>query len=421
MELQTKKNSYIGGKIRSDDLCDKIIWLLAALFFATIYIANMNAYGSYILLLITVVALVVSVIKNGWKLRISVAPYHGFVLMFAAYTLFSALWAKTPGEAATVATTMVEILICLSVFYWHYMQTDSTEELLKAIMWGAYIVVLYTFAEYGLDGIMTAVEDEERFAVEFANINSVAMAAAMAVVINVHFWRKKVQRFSILFALPALLLVGASGTRKALVILLLGSVMVYVLGIRSRSGLMRILKLIGFALVAVVAIRLVLALPVFRVVADRMEGMINGFLGTGEADNSTEVRMKFTKIGWQVFLENPILGVGMSNTHHYLAQLAGRDTYTHNNFVEVLAGGGIIGFALYYVKYVYLFVNIMKAKLSNHPHGVVVVTILLLLVVMDWGGVTYYSKHTYFYLMMFFLYVDNMKKRAISNADEKTA
>ena len=404
-----------------DALFDKVIWFLTAVLFASFYIMNKNVYGSYVLMGITGLILLMMFMKGRGRIQIQFGAFHWFVLSFAIYAAMTALWARSSANAIEKATTIIEILICISVLYWHYAQKDSTEDLLKAVMWGAYFVVLYTLLQYGIGGIMEAVENEERFSVEFANINAVSMVSAVAVVINVHFWRRNIQRFSIIFALPALLLVGASGSRKALVLLLVGVVFIYLLDMHSRDAVVQVLKILLFAVIALVLIRLVLELPAFKMTAERLDEMFQGFLGTGKADSSTRKRMAYVEYGWMIFKKYPLFGVGMNNSYFFMGQLTGENTYLHNNFIEVLVCGGIFGFVIYYAKYVYLIVILFRLKVQSHKHSVVTIAVLILMLIMDYGVVSYYSKQTYFYLMLYFLHLRNVKEEIKGHAEQKAA
>lgn len=404
-----------------DALFDKVIWFLTAVLFASFYIMNKNAYGSYVLMGITGLILLMMFMKGRGRIQIQFGAFHWFVLSFAIYAAMTALWARSSANAIEKATTIIEILICISVLYWHYAQKDSTEDLLKAVMWGAYFVVLYTLLQYGIGGIMEAVENEERFDVEFDNINSVALVASTAIVINIYFFKKKIKRLSIVFALPAVLLVGASGSRKAMVLLLLGFLLIFMLDTHSRSALIKILKIMLVVAVAWIAVRLVLSLPVFKVAAERLDQMLEGVFGTGESDSSTRKRMAYVEYGWMIFKQYPLFGIGMNNSYYFLRELSGESTYLHNNFIEVLVCGGVVGFVIYYAKYVYLIFGIFKTKLKSHKHSAAVITVMLMLLIMEYGLVSYYSKHTYFYLMLYFLHLQNVKKGMETYADPKIA
>ena len=50
-------------------------------------------------------------------------------------------------------------------------------------------------------------------------------------------------------------------------------------------------------------------------------------------------------------MDSPILGNGYYSFSQLLLKEYGFATYSHNNFIEIFVGGGIIGFTLYYSLY----------------------------------------------------------------------
>ena len=86
-------------------------------------------------------------------------------------------------------------------------------------------------------------------------------------------------------------------------------------------------------------------------------------------------------------------------------------TYLHNNYVELLCGGGIAGFALYYSMHIYCIKHLFRLRKVNEPLSALMFTWCLLMLVMDYGKVSYYSKVDVFYRMTVFLSVEEMKRR----------
>ena len=82
-----------------------------------------------------------------------------------------------------------------------------------------------------------------------------------------------------------------------------------------------------------------------------MESIVNYLTGTGYIDHSTAVRDQMRRVGLQVFKENPIVGIGFGNTYLYGVE---DYSYFHDNYVEVLSSGGILGFIIYYGMYGYI-------------------------------------------------------------------
>ena len=97
----------------------------------------------------------------------------------------------------------------------------------------------------------------------------------------------------------------------------------------------------------------------YNILGYRLVEMIKGFLGEG-GDNSFDVRANMIKLGWNWFLDKPILGYGLRNFTVLYQEITGWETYSHNNFIEILVGLGLTGFVVYYSIYIYLFVKLFK-------------------------------------------------------------
>ena len=87
------------------------------------------------------------------------------------------------------------------------------------------------------------------------------------------------------------------------------------------------------------------------------------------------------------------------------------DAYLHNNFVEMLCGGGLVGFILYYSIYVYLFVQLFKYRKADREAFSIAIVWLGLMLIMNYGMVTYYSKTQWYYLLIHFINVSNLKRK----------
>ena len=84
--------------------------------------------------------------------------------------------------------------------------------------------------------------------------------------------------------------------------------------------------------------------------------------------------------------------------------------YLHNNFAEVLAGGGLVGFTIYYSIYAYIFVSFIRYRKYSTMETAVCATLLVMALVEDYANVTYYSKETYFYLMLGLLETERLRR-----------
>jgi len=396
MDIFDKMN--INNTRKHIDVIDKIIWLLTVFLFSSFYIYSTNTKGSLILLVITVVAFFLSILHSAGKIEIYFGMFHGCIVAFGLFCFISSIWAINKNDAIEKGVTVFEILLCLTIFYWYYRKQDGIDSLLKSVMWGGYIVIIYTYLVTGLNNVIAVIVMAERLASTFDNVNSIGMVAAISVIISIYYLLYEGFWIYFWFTIPAITLLIASGSRKALVILIFGILSLFI----SKWKMGVIIKVCIIFIITYFTLVELSSLQVFAGIGLRMKGLFAAITGQGIVDHSAWLRQQYIKIGFQIFKNHPILGVGMGNAH-LLNSI--KDTYLHNNYIELLANGGIIGFAMYYSIYILLFEKIFEAKdcLDNKAH--IIITLMLCMLISDYGMVTYYSKSTYFYFLLFFMYI----------------
>ena len=131
------------------------------------------------------------------------------------------------------------------------------------------------------------------------------------------------------------------------------------------------------------------------IIFQRFERMFNFFLGRRigkyDRDHSSEERYELILDGLRLWAERPLFGWG-PNEFRYINNVA-YDTYSHNNYIEILVNFGLLGFVLFYSIHLYIIVRIWKLNLiskSNNLKWLLVIVISLLFV--DMTFVTYYNK-----------------------------
>lgn len=396
--------------ISTEAILRRLIWLLTLSLFITFLIFETYTWGRYVFFgCCVLIALLTSAMHRG-VLRIRLRPYYGFFALFIVYVLFTALWAWDQTAAISKAVTLVQILGCSAMLYIHYDREDSVQDLLSAVKWAGYIVSIYAIFYYGLENL--GLEEGQRLDNEFSNINTIGMAAALACVLQIYELLYKRSRWSVVMMIPAVIMVAATQSRKALVLLIAGVMGVYILKNLSKKGFANKLCKVLFSVAFVcVLLYLVLRLPIFAGVMERMESMIAVWTGEGRADGSALKRDRMTQIGWECFLQHPIGGIGIGSSGILTQQYLGWSTYLHNNYIELLSCGGLIGAILYYASHIYILTNLVKYRKADLERFTVGLVWLLLILIMNYGMVTYYSKEQWLYLMIHFLNVGKMKEK----------
>lgn len=398
-------------------IIDEIIWVLTTFLFSAFLLFDMNVWISYILLGTSVAIFLLYACQNRGIVVFSFDRYHAHVLMFACFCFISSLWARNFSDALTKGTTVIEILICMSMLYMYYQTQPNVRGLIMTLKWASFITTIYTFVFYGWSTVMMVLSQGERLAGDFANINSIAMLSAIGLVIVCYQWLYEGFLLSFLLGLPSIIIVAASGSRKALILALVGIFLIFALRFSSRNILSNIMKFCAIIIGAILLFRIISELPMFSGIMERMDGLFALLTGEGVVDSSAAKRDMFVKIAFEQFLENPIFGVGMDNAKYVIGERTSITVYSHNNFAEILCNGGIVGFIAYYSMHFYYVRYLIKYRESDDSLTKMCIVLAIVMLIIDWGAISYYSKSQYFYFMIFFLHVKNMRNN-FNNMDE---
>lgn len=398
--------------VEKNRIGDKVIDILTIILIASFSVNKLNTYGSYILAGITLLTFVVFAWESDWKVDFKIGKMHFFVASFATFSLVSALWALQGYYAIEKGITIFEILICITIFYMVYsVREEPVYDILKVIMWGGYALTIYAFLMYGTDVILDVLYNSGRLNSQFDNVNNVGLICAITIVIAVFFAVNVRLNISIVMVIPTLLLLSACGSRKALGMAIVGVFLTFILKSINQHNWVSILKLFAVVIGLALGLKVLLSMQVFSGINERMDGLLALFTGKGKIDHSAWVREQYIKLGIQVFKEHPIIGVGMGNVRIINKQLLGDDCYLHNNFAELLADGGVIGFSSFYILYAYPIWRIIRKKIYNGKQAQIILLIIICTLVGDYGSVSYYAKETYFYFIAIYLFLDFVDKR----------
>lgn len=396
---------------------DNFIYVLMILLFCSFTVLTTYSWGRYIMIICIAGIFVLDGMRNRFKYKYKCVTGRFLVtiMLLSMYSFVSAIWAEDASDAMAMGRTLFEILLMMFVVYNnYYRKEDNVNEVLSIIKWSSFIIVIYSILFYGMDNLIKMVAMEERLENAYANVNTIGMLAATACLIQVdEIIREKKFKWSGLLCIPAVIMLAITQSRKAFIVLLIGIAMVFILrNIDSKDFRKKVIKVLVTIVIVGSILYLMLSLPVFSGMLERMEGVFAVFSDVGKVDSSTRVRTKMLAIGWEQFQRTPLFGMGMGNPHLLAAAKIGKDAYLHDNFVELLAGGGIFGFAIYYSMYLYLFMNFWKYRKNKNSEYIICFVIMLVLFAMDYAMVSYYNKSRYIFLMLYFLEIRALKIKA---------
>lgn len=396
-----------------------LINVIAVFLFSVFILFEGYAWGKYAFLAASLAIYILGLLERNGKAVFRLDAYVLLNVVFIFYVFLTALWAKSPDSTITMTRTLIRTFLCAYIVYLYFVKEEDVSRLLRILMWAGYIVAIYALMFYGVDDLLKAGSDSSsRVVNEFANINGIGFVCALSCMLQANEFVGKRYRWTIVFMIPAIVVLAAVQSRTALVMFVLGICSAFIVKNQDESTIKKVIKTIFGCVIAFILVYCLLQLEIFSGIKERMETLLNSFTGKGEVDHSALIRKQMIEAGWREFIEHPVGGIGISNSYFITLQYLGQDTYLHNNFVELLSCGGIFAFVFYYAIYVYLFYNLWKYRKADKKQSMFFVIWLLIMLIADYGTVSYYDKSQNFYLMIHFVNIENLKRKARERKNE---
>jgi len=216
------------------------------------------------------------------------------------------------------------------------------------------------------------------------NANSLGMLFAYAATICLYFIKKN-KLFLMLFILFGTISLF-SGSRKAFVLLLLATVILFFNTIKKPSN---ILYIIPFGALFFSLIYFTMNNPIlYHILGRRIMGLLNAVSGEGRVDHSTIVRLDLINIGIEQFKIKPLIGYGL-NSYRFMNKYK---LYAHNNYIELLVSAGLIGTVLYYAMPLIILFRSTTIWLTKTRAVILPILFMIIMFVSDYGVVSYYSQ-----------------------------
>lgn len=113
-----------------------------------------------------------------------------------------------------------------------------------------------------------------------------------------------------------------------------------------------------------------------------------------DVDMSLNERNFYMESAIELFKENPILGYGGNNFMSYMRNVEySHVAYSHNNYTELLATLGVVGFTIYYSFWGYIIVKLYKRYNTINDNKYLLLFIInMIIVLMDYGNVSYFNE-----------------------------
>lgn len=320
--------------------------------------------------------------------------YGGFLVL----SLTSMLWATYPDNCMLVISRLIQSTIITFCMAQNYATRSGLLKCINSFAAAGAFAVIYFFARTPVSQWFSGFFGAS---VAKLNANTVGMVLTLCVLISFYFALYCKSKFYTVIFLIELFAIILTSSRKSLIASIIGIMMLIIMRSRRRAIIGRIFM--SMALLALVYFIIMTVPELYSAIGVRFQSMFSHLANEGN-DYSLTLRQSFIHNAQDMFFEKPLLGYGINN---FIVQMSFRDgvaNYAHNNYYEILADLGIVGFAVFYGYYFYmLFTLVKKWRSSDSSLAKLMLTLIAVIMICEYGLVTYYA--IYIHVVLCFVYM----------------
>jgi len=331
----------------------------------------------------------------------------GYSMMYGLFTIFAMMsiaWSESTSNAISALRPLLQLVIIGVILVDYIDNREKVDMVFKFFLISSIALLIFLFLMTPQSVWVAAMKVSQNASSAADRIgpsigfqaNWMGIICAFSIIIWIYYYSKsnKNKKMSLLIISILSIIVIFTKSRKAFIILIFGPMMYWLLYKPRKKYILFIIP--GIILVVFASIWAVFNVPfLYKMIGFRLIGLFSVFDPNIVVDASVTTRADMVKIGIELFKQNPIGGVGFGNfSHHYFYNYSGwTETYAHNNYVELLADTGMIGFTLYYAIPLMMVFTIIKNwnEFTRYDRKLTafLFTFVFIRLIMDYGMVVY--------------------------------
>ena len=338
--------------------------------------------------------------------RSLVSVFSVSYLLFVIYSFLTVLWSPLKDVTLETSITFARLLL-ISVLIYNYLDSQGKKDLvLRGFVISGLIVCFYIILFYSPKEYLQGIRNNNRMGWDIVSINQGSLFLMTDALICFWFVLFRKRWWDIVPALMFIFVAIGMGSRAAILVFAVG---LFVLLFLCSKGKWRIIIPVLMIAAGFIGFKL-LSLPAFGVLHARLESFLKVFTDRSQADGSTTVRIDMLGWGLKQFLKTPVFGLGIQTGGVVMAEYNTPLDIFHNLYVELLSGGGIVGFSLYFFLWIYPFVKLIKPALKGRDDAVISIVLIAVMASGFVFGSEYTEKPFSVVLCYLFLTVSHYKK-----------
>ena len=344
--------------------------------------------------------------------KIKNSVYFFAELLFVLYALFQVVSGITSNSQLTMSISRSLTLMLLfeySLFVYLSKDYDIKARIYDICSAGV-LALLFTAAAFSPSiiqtGRLTANDKSMSLLGGFVGgHSSTALSMTTAILLAVYWifllgenrWRDGI------YSVIGVALLFLCGSRKNIVMLVIFFVVKVYHGERKRT--IKFLKYFTECMLGIIALYYaVMNIPVlYETWGSRLKNVLDFYITGIVSDGSIGMRAYLISVAQTAYQKKKLFGWGL-NTFGYV--INPNSYYAHNNFWELLSTGGIVGFVLFYLRYIVLLVPLVSRgkKRENRQIVVPLIALQLLLIVLEWWQISYMYENIMFVQVIMLAY-----------------
>lgn len=230
------------------------------------------------------------------------------------------------------------------------------------------------------------------------NANVLALNWGVSLIFLLYFIHKSKKKLDIVYLFFIIIMIILTESRKGIILMLLGIISYPLLLSKNKKCLLK--RIIIFFTLGIIILYISSKSDLIsEKILNRFFLLIEKLLGNTQViDQSAEVREEMIKEGIALIKNKVFLGYGLGEFSLYSKY----GTYSHNNYIELLVGVGIIGTFFYYLIYIYLIFKSRVILKLKEKRIIPFLIITLMLFILDLGLVSYAERFWIIYLALSF-------------------
>ncbi len=324
-----------------------------------------------------------------YKIRL----YRGFLLEVLISRIFflwwcacSAYWALYPDVVLGYLPSVMQstLLLCALVIYFSQDTKKHMKYAVTMFIVMSAALAFYVLATVPLGQLISGSRKVKgRITVRGINANQIGVCCSYSILLLLFHPNKKQLKWVILLGVPMFAVALLTGSKKALLTLVLGILLLAV--VKAKSAGKMILSIIGVAVGCVILLIAIYQIGfLYQIIGKRLDGLW-GYVLNGSGDKSTYSRGVMVKLAVDTFKAYPFTGIGL----HNFKQINPYGLYAHNNFAEMLSCLGMIGFLSYYIVIGKELVMCLKQFYKDRGVNRLAVVLLICFLANEYATVSY--------------------------------